>query len=159
MMLYLDCNPLEFDEDTTKTNILLVFITLGKIIVKLLKSSIRENNIRSKARNEKLSFHKEINNISSAFIPGPDYINFPLRQLIQNKTKCILYSSQITYSFILLPKLFKASQSSSFANFVSSHTAKSYKHMIQVLCMLSFNINNEETNKPKSLKKTMTRLD
>lgn len=50
-------------------------------------------------------------------------------------------------------------QSSSSANFVSSSTAKSHEHMVQVLRMLSSNMDNGGANEPASLKETMARND
>lgn len=48
-------------------------------------------------------------------------------------------------------------QSSSSTNFVSSGTAKSHEYMVQVLRMLSSNMDNGGADEPASPKETMAR--
>lgn len=121
-------NPLKFDENTAETNILSAFISPGRKISKLIQSGIREKDVRSDAQNKNLPFHKEENDIELAFIPVLNYIGFPPRQSIQNRTKRVLY--QKAYGPKLLPKSFEAGWSRSSANFVNLRITKSYKHMV-----------------------------
>lgn len=69
----------------------------------------------------------------------------------------------MAYGFGFLPKVsiktLEVGQSNNFTNFVSSHMAKIYKHIVQVLCMLNFNIDNKGIDEPASLKKAMAQHD
>lgn len=56
-------------------------------------------------------------------------------------------------------KAHEADQSNSSANFISTYTAKSHKHMVYVLCILNSNIDNEGADEPTSLKKAIAQYD
>lgn len=45
------------------------------------------------------------------------------------------------------------------ANFVSSHMAKSYEHIVWLLRTLSANVDNKKSDKPTTLKKAMSRYN
>lgn len=70
----------------------------------------------------------------------------------------MLYLGQIAYGSKLISKTKKTTPETSqngLANFVSLCTAKSHKYIVWVFYMFSFNIDNEEANKPASLKEAM----
>ncbi len=93
----------------------------------------------------------------------PDYIESPPRQSKRNRTEQVLYPGQIVYGSGPLPKVnakaTEVGQSSSSANFVSLHTAKSHEHMVRVLRILSSNVDNEGADEPASVKEAMVRHD
>ena len=93
----------------------------------------------------------------SALISVPYYIESLLRESTCTCTERILYPGQIVYGFGSLPKISakasESNQSSRSKNLVSSRTAKCHKHMVHVLQILSFNIDNERADETTSLKK------
>ncbi len=72
--------------------------------------------------------------IESALTSVPDHIESPARQSKRNHIARILYPGQMVYRFGHLPKVnakaTEVGQSSSSANYVSSCTAKSHKHIV-----------------------------
>lgn len=98
-------------------------------------------------------FYKEKSDNKWLLIPIPDYIDFLLSQSIQNCIKRVLYLSLTVYNPGLIPKSSKAGQSRSFANFVNLRITNFVKHIIQILCMFSFNIDKKGVDRPKSFKK------
>lgn len=74
------------------------------------------------------------NNIESTLTSVLDHIESQPRRSTRNRTKQVLYPDQIAYSSGHLPKasikVLETSLSSSFANFVSLRTAKSYEYMV-----------------------------
>ncbi len=93
----------------------------------------------------------------------PDHIQSPPRRSKRNRTKRVLYPWQIVYGPGPLPKVnskaHEVGQSSSSANFMSSHTAEFHVSIVPVLRMLSSNVDNEGVDEPASLKEAMSRHD
>lgn len=86
-----------------------------------------------------------------------DYIQFPLRQLTCTYTKHILYSRQMVYNSGSLPKTSakkpENNQLNRFKSFLGLYIIRSLKHIVCVLQVLSYNIDNEGVNEPTSFKK------
>ena len=101
--------------------------------------------------------------IESALTSAPDHIESPPRRSKRNCTKRVLYPCQIVYGpgpFLKVnSKAPEVGQSSSSANFISSHTAKSHVPIVPVLRMLSSNVDNGGVDEPASLKEAMSRHD
>lgn len=160
---FLFADLLEFGEKQLKNkiNTLSAQISPRKKNSKLPQLDTEENNIRSRRKKKNLLFNDNNSNTKSALILVPDYIYSLLKWSTRNYTKQILYPGQIVYDSGPLPKVStkapEASQLNSFANFISLSTAKFYKHIVQVLCILNFNIDNKGADEPASFKEAIAR--
>lgn len=88
----------------------------------------------------------------------PDPIDFLSKQSIHNCIKQVSYPYQISYipkSILKSKTIAQEINQSSFTNFFSSCKTKFYKHIVLVLQLLSFNIDNKKTDEQTSLKEVM----
>lgn len=108
-------------------------ITLRRKSVEYLELVTGGNDIRSKDKKKPQLLENYYSNSKLALKLVPDPNDSLLKELIRNHTKQVLYSGQIAYNSKPISKTKKTApeiSQSSLANFVSSRTAKSNKHMI-----------------------------
>ncbi len=154
---------MKFDEDKAQTNTPPALTSLGRKNGESPQSGTGGNDVRSIDQEENPHFNDNNSDNESALTLVPDHIDSPPRHSTRNRTERVLYPGHIVYGsepfFRDKMKASETSQSSSSENFGSSRTAKSHKHMVQVLRMLSCNIDNEEADEPVSFKEAITRHD